>query len=217
MSPGSSVGIDSLRAARSRDRIPSRFKWPCGLRRVSAAYRLLELRVRIPPGACLLYCKGLKTNPAESWQRENTNSGGLKWVLVGGGKGKGSPLVTVTFTLHPANDHYEKQALWLWPTLFEPLSNLECELPEDSTIVPMRWQVGDLSCMFYNVSVYIQNVISIYFLFKTKTHPSTHSKIHYFREHTVGPENSANFCTLSKSKALVRFYDSLLSGLQKFF
>ena len=34
----------------------SRSQWPCGLRRRSAAARLLRLRVRIPPGAWMFFC-----------------------------------------------------------------------------------------------------------------------------------------------------------------
>jgi hypothetical protein len=57
----------------------SRSQWPRGLRRGSAAERLLGLRVRIPPGAwmsascecCVLsgrgLCVGLITRPEESY------------------------------------------------------------------------------------------------------------------------------------------------------
>ena len=34
-----------------------RSRWPRGLRRVSAAGRLLGLRVRIPPGGSFVYCQ----------------------------------------------------------------------------------------------------------------------------------------------------------------
>ena len=57
-----------------------RTQWPCGLRRSSAAARLLSLWVRIPPGTwmsvfckfCLLsgrgLCVGLITRPEESYR-----------------------------------------------------------------------------------------------------------------------------------------------------
>ena len=48
---------------------------------------------------------------------------------------------------------------------------------KDGTIVPTWWQVGDLSCMFYNVSVYIQNVISLFILYLKHKPILAHSKI----------------------------------------
>ena len=59
------------------DKHKSRYQWPCGLERGSAASRLLGLRVRILPGhgcvsceCCVLsgkgLCVGLITRPEES-------------------------------------------------------------------------------------------------------------------------------------------------------
>ena len=50
------------------------YQWPSGLRRGSAADRLLGLRVRIPPGAwmfvlCVLYTKDRRQNAGQSGQR----------------------------------------------------------------------------------------------------------------------------------------------------
>jgi hypothetical protein len=58
----------------------TRSHWPCGLRRGSAAARLLGLRVLIPPGACMSvscdccvlsgrgFCVGMITRPEESYR-----------------------------------------------------------------------------------------------------------------------------------------------------
>ena len=60
--------------------VVSRSQWPTGLRRRSAADRLLRLRVRIPPGAWMFFCceccvlsgrglcDGLITRPEESYR-----------------------------------------------------------------------------------------------------------------------------------------------------
>ena len=65
---------DLLRDGRSRDRIPvgaiGRSQWPSGLRRGSAADRLLGLRVRIPPGAWIfVVCCKKSQNAGQSRQR----------------------------------------------------------------------------------------------------------------------------------------------------
>ena len=61
------------------NKLVCRSQWPCGIRRKSAAARLLGLWVRIPPGAwmsvscvcCVLsdrgLCDGLITHPEESY------------------------------------------------------------------------------------------------------------------------------------------------------